>query len=126
MVQPRRLPPFLHEGKVWTMDERLREFRHVVFGQRLEFVPFDSRLGQDLAGSLVRVVRRKADFAFCKPNAKKYSGDTRNESLLKQITSMFVVWVDVFNHLPESFRMPPPELVSDFVCNDVLEGALWQ
>jgi hypothetical protein len=39
---PRRLPTFVHQGKVWTVDERLGEFRHVVFGEMPDFIPFDS------------------------------------------------------------------------------------
>lgn len=36
---------FTYQGKVWTVDERLGEFRHIVYGEIPEFVPFDSDLG---------------------------------------------------------------------------------
>jgi hypothetical protein len=45
---PRRLPTFVYNGKAWTVDVRLGEFRHIVFGEVTEFVPFDSRLGVEL------------------------------------------------------------------------------
>jgi len=45
---PRRLPAFTYQGKVWTVDERLGEFRHIVLGEIPEFVPFDSQLGTEL------------------------------------------------------------------------------
>ena len=41
----RKIPTFEYQGKTWTVDERLGEFRHVVFGDIPEFVPFDSDLG---------------------------------------------------------------------------------
>jgi hypothetical protein len=43
--RPRKLPTFTYQGKVWTVDGRLGEFRHVVFGEMLEFVPFDNERG---------------------------------------------------------------------------------
>ena len=48
ITSPKRLPSFIHKGKVWTVDERLREFRHLVFGEMPEFVPFDSVEGESL------------------------------------------------------------------------------
>lgn len=48
MALPRKLPTFIHEEKVWTVDERLREFRHVVYGKMPEFVSYDSVAGQEL------------------------------------------------------------------------------
>lgn len=44
----RRLDKFWHKGKTWTVDPRLREFRHIIYGQPLEFVPFESEQGLDL------------------------------------------------------------------------------
>jgi len=38
----------MHRGKEWTVDERLQEFRFVVFGKMPEFVPFDSEKGLGL------------------------------------------------------------------------------
>ncbi|HEV2120611.1 MAG TPA: hypothetical protein VGS11_10995 [Candidatus Bathyarchaeia archaeon] len=52
MDSPRRLPTFDHEGKVWTIDFRLREFRFIVFGRLPEFVPFDSEEGQRMLRAL--------------------------------------------------------------------------
>jgi len=37
---------FVLDGKEWTVDPRLREFRHIVYGELLEFVPFDSEEGE--------------------------------------------------------------------------------
>ena len=48
MATPRKLPTFEYQGKVWTVDERLGEFRHVVLGDAPEFVPFDSTKGVEL------------------------------------------------------------------------------
>jgi hypothetical protein len=48
MSPPRRLPTFIHKGKVWTIDERFREFRFIVYGERPEFVPFDNKEGLEL------------------------------------------------------------------------------
>lgn len=48
MANPRKLPTCEYQGKVWTVDERLGEFRHIVFGEMPEFVPFDSPLGLEL------------------------------------------------------------------------------
>lgn len=42
----RKLPTVEFEGKSWTVDERLGEFRFVVFGETPEFVPFDSEKGE--------------------------------------------------------------------------------
>jgi len=36
----------------WTIDPRLREFRHIVYGELPEFVPFDSEEGEELMSSL--------------------------------------------------------------------------
>ncbi len=44
----RRLPTFTYEGKVWTVDERLAEFRHIVYRELPEFVSFDSPEGVEL------------------------------------------------------------------------------
>ena len=44
----RRLPTVVVGGKEWTVDERLEEFRFVVFGKMPEFVPFESDKGLTL------------------------------------------------------------------------------
>lgn len=52
MNTPRRLPTFEHAGKVWTVDQRLGEFRHLVFGEMPEYVPFSSERGAALLLSM--------------------------------------------------------------------------
>ena len=49
---PTKLASFTHNGKLWTVDPRLREFRHIVYGELPEFVPFDSEEGDELLRSL--------------------------------------------------------------------------
>ncbi len=44
----RKLPTFEYQGKNWTMDERLGEFRHLVYGELPQFIPFDNDLGSKL------------------------------------------------------------------------------
>jgi len=43
-----KLPSFEYDGKLWTVDLRLREFRLFVFGEIPEFVQFDSPQGLKL------------------------------------------------------------------------------
>jgi len=50
---PRRLPTFVYNGKTWTADERLGEFRHIVFGDLPEFVPYDSVKGVELLAAFL-------------------------------------------------------------------------
>jgi len=45
---PTKLKTFERDGKTWTVDPRLREFRHLVFGEMPEFVPFESEEGREL------------------------------------------------------------------------------
>lgn len=45
-----RLPTF----KGYTVDVRLKEFRKVVYGQSIAFIPFDSELGDQLLGKLIQ------------------------------------------------------------------------
>jgi hypothetical protein len=52
MSSPRRLPTFEYNGKLWTVDSRLREFRFVVLGEIPEFVSFDSPAGFELLEAL--------------------------------------------------------------------------
>ena len=47
-----KLPTFIYKEKLWTVDVRLREFRHVVYGEMPEFVPFDSPKGKELLVAL--------------------------------------------------------------------------
>jgi hypothetical protein len=47
-TSPRQLPTF----RGYTVDERLREFRKVTYGNlNIEFVSFDSELGRQLLNS---------------------------------------------------------------------------
>ena len=46
--EPYQLPTF----KGYTVDMRLREFRKANFGEKIEFIPFDSPEGKDLLGRL--------------------------------------------------------------------------
>lgn len=50
----RRLPTLDCEGKTWTVDYRLREFRFVVYGKMPEFVPFESDEGIKLLREFLR------------------------------------------------------------------------
>ena len=47
---PRRLPEF----NGYTVDFRLREFRKVVYGKSIEFIPFESRKGKKLLQKIER------------------------------------------------------------------------
>jgi hypothetical protein len=42
------LPTIRYRGKEYTVDERLQEFRHIKFGEPLEFIPFASKKGSAL------------------------------------------------------------------------------
>ena len=59
--EPYQLPTF----KGYTVDMRLREFRKATFGEKIEFVPFDSPEGKELLGRLkqfaVEVLMRERD-----------------------------------------------------------------
>jgi len=46
--EPYQLPTF----KGYTVDMRLREFRKASFGEKIEFIPFDSPEGKELLGRL--------------------------------------------------------------------------
>ena len=45
------VPTFLQNGKFCTVDPRLQGFRHVVYGELPEFVPFESEEGGGTNGS---------------------------------------------------------------------------
>jgi hypothetical protein len=45
---PRILPIF----KGYTVDERLQEFRKMIYGKKPEFIPFASKKGQRLLGEM--------------------------------------------------------------------------
>ena len=47
---PRKLPEF----KGYTIDEKLREFRRVVYGKSIEFIAFDSAKGKKLLRQMER------------------------------------------------------------------------
>jgi hypothetical protein len=59
--EPYQLPTF----KGYTVDTRLREFRKATFGEKLEFISFDSPEGKELLGRLksfaVEVLMRERD-----------------------------------------------------------------
>lgn len=54
-IVPHRLDSFMLGGKEWTVDPRLREFRHIVYGELPELVPFDSEEGEELMQALTGV-----------------------------------------------------------------------
>ena len=60
MANPRKLPTCEYQGKVWTVDERLGEFRHIVFGEMPEFVSFESTEGADLLRAYHRFLESRA------------------------------------------------------------------
>ena len=51
---PRRLPEFTYKGQVFTVDWRLREFRHLIYGETPEYVPFQSKRGRELMRAFKR------------------------------------------------------------------------
>jgi hypothetical protein len=59
--EPYQLPTF----KGYTVDMRLREFRKANFGEKIEFIPFDSQEGKELLGRLksfaLEVLMRERD-----------------------------------------------------------------
>ena len=52
---PRRLPEF----NGYTVDFRLKEFRKVVYGKSIEFIPFESKKGKKLLRKMKRSVYGK-------------------------------------------------------------------
>ncbi|MDG6973000.1 MAG: hypothetical protein JRN13_06670 [Nitrososphaerota archaeon] len=52
MANPRKLPTFKYQEKVWAVDEKLGEFRHIVFGEMPEFVAFGRPQGFELLKAL--------------------------------------------------------------------------
>lgn len=42
------LPTFNYNGKIYAVDERLGEFRFLVFGKKQEYILFDSPRGQEM------------------------------------------------------------------------------
>ncbi len=47
------MPVALPEFRGYTVDERLREFRKIKYGELPEFIPFDSNQGQRLLAAYV-------------------------------------------------------------------------
>ncbi len=45
---PHKLRTFEYQGKTWTVDPRLQEFRFIKYGEMPEFVPFQSEMGNEL------------------------------------------------------------------------------
>jgi hypothetical protein len=43
-------------SKIYTIDPKLREFRHIKYGEPMEFIPFNSRKGQKMIKKLRKVV----------------------------------------------------------------------
>ena len=52
---PRRLPEF----NGYTVDFRLKEFRKVVYGKSIEFIPFETKKGKKLLRKMERSVYGK-------------------------------------------------------------------
>lgn len=53
---PIRLPTVKFGRKDYTIDQRLKEFRHIKYGEKMEFIPFDSTKGQKILRKLKKVV----------------------------------------------------------------------
>lgn len=61
----KELPKF----RGYTVDERLREFRKINFGEEPEFIPFDSPKGQELLSEM-RANNQGANYAYLKELAR--------------------------------------------------------
>ena len=59
MPAPVRLDSFQYEGKEWTVDLRLKEFRYMKLGETPLFVPFESENGQKMMKSYAQLVGLK-------------------------------------------------------------------
>ena len=53
---PLRLPIIKFTGKDYTIDPRLKEFRFIQYGKKMEFIPFSSVKGQKMLRKLKKVV----------------------------------------------------------------------
>ncbi len=56
----RKLPVF----KGYTVDFRLQEIRKAVYGQALEFIPFDSVKGQKILGEFLKTPEGEAEVKY--------------------------------------------------------------
>lgn len=54
----RQLPTY----KGYTVDLRLKEFRKAQYGKALEFIPFDSKLGQKLITEFLKTPEGKREY----------------------------------------------------------------
>jgi hypothetical protein len=43
-------------NKIYSIDPRLKEFRYIRYGDKMEFIPFSSRKGKRMINRLRRVV----------------------------------------------------------------------
>jgi hypothetical protein len=55
-ISPIRLPTMRFGMKEYTVDPRLREFRFVEYGKKMEFIPFGSDKGRKMIKKLRKVV----------------------------------------------------------------------
>ena len=53
---PIRLPTVRFGKKNYTIDPRLKEFRFVKYGEKMEFIPFDSIKGQKILKKIKKVI----------------------------------------------------------------------
>lgn len=53
---PIRLPTIRLGKKDYTIDTRLKEFRHIKYGDKMEFIPFNSAKGKRMLKKLKNVV----------------------------------------------------------------------
>ena len=53
---PIRLPIVRFASKDYTIDPRLKEFRFIKFGEKMEFIPFDSIKGQKILKKIKKVI----------------------------------------------------------------------
>jgi len=53
---PTKLPTIRIGKKEYTVDPRLKEFRYVKYGKRMEFIPFNSEKGKKMILKLKKVI----------------------------------------------------------------------
>ena len=89
---PLRLPTFEFNGQSYTVDFRLREFRHLVLGELPEYVPFESARGRVLLRAYrasQHAIEPKSDSPY--DVVVKHHGTI---SLVRPLTDRAKVWVD--------------------------------
>jgi hypothetical protein len=52
----KKLPTIRFRRKEYTIDPRLREFRYVKYGKKMEFIPFSSPKGKKIIRKLKKVI----------------------------------------------------------------------